>query len=208
MNYTKIQSATKTEIEEVRKRVGFQLYFDKKIVPVMPDYFSGSFAVDFNLNNNKCNCPLHGEDTPSFSIKTWTDGSTTFNCFGCNRKGDIVKLHMYFMEEHYNEHLSYAQAAKQLYDEFILGRLATTNIVNTKIKLESDAPVMLSTVMEQAKFQMCVNKLELFLQKREIDIDKKLKFYKYMDKLNYLVTNNLLNATEAKNELESVYKEL
>lgn len=208
MTYTKIKTASKTEIEEVRKKVGFQLYFDKKIVPVMGDYYSGSFYVDFIAHNNKCNCPLHGEDTPSFSLRTWSDGSVTFKCFGCDKSGDIIKLHVYFMAEHYNEHISYQEAAKQLYDEFILGRLASTNLVNTKIKLESDKPTALSSVVEIAQFQMYMNKLELFLQKRELDYSSKLEFYKYMDKLNYLVNNNLLNATEARKELESVYKQL
>lgn len=37
-------------------------------------------------------CPFHDEKTPSFYLYTETN---TFVCFGCNEKGDVIKLCMY-----------------------------------------------------------------------------------------------------------------
>jgi hypothetical protein len=208
MQYIKIKSATKSEIEAVRKGVDFQRYFDTHIVPAMPDYYSGSHSVDFIANNNKCNCPFHTEDTPSFSLKTWVDGITTFICFGCDLKGDIVKLHQYFRQREQDVSLTYSQAAKELYDEFIEGRQVSKAPVNTNIKLKSDVVVELSTLQEKVAFQFSLDKIEKFLQNKTVDISSKAAYYSLMDKLNYLVSNNLLNATEAKNKLEEEYKKL
>jgi len=35
-------------------------------------------------------CPLHQEDTPSFTIFTGKDGAQRFQCFGCGERGDVL----------------------------------------------------------------------------------------------------------------------
>lgn len=35
-------------------------------------------------------CPLHQEDTPSFTIFTGKDGAWRFHCFGCGERGDVM----------------------------------------------------------------------------------------------------------------------
>jgi hypothetical protein len=68
--------------------------------------------------------------------------------------------------------------------------------------------VELSTLQEKVAFQFSLDKIEKFLQNKTVDISSKAAYYSLMDKLNYLVSNNLLNATEAKNKLEEEYKKL
>ena len=38
----------------------------------------------------KCLCPLHNEDTPSFTI--YSD-KNLWRCFGCNTRGSVIDLH-------------------------------------------------------------------------------------------------------------------
>ncbi|CUN87125.1 DNA primase [Clostridium disporicum] len=46
--------------------------------------------VGINLNRaNKCLCPFHSENTPSFSI---SEKKQIFKCFGCGETGDSITL--------------------------------------------------------------------------------------------------------------------
>lgn len=38
----------------------------------------------------ECTCPLHAEDTPSFTIYTGNDRVERFFCFGCKERGDVI----------------------------------------------------------------------------------------------------------------------
>lgn len=200
-----IKNATQEEIDEVRKKVDFNTYFYERVIPVYPESFHYG---DFETNGNKCGCPIHGESTPSFHLRTWNDGTTTFKCFGCDIHGDIIKFHVIF-EQHFNNRvLNYYQSAKELYDEFILGKLVTRKIGPTKIKLKSDEPIDLSSIMEQAHYYMKYYLYESILVQKELDVSKVSKYYSYIDKLTYLVQNNLLNATIASECLEDAYQEV
>lgn len=42
----------------------------------------------------KACCPLHREDTPSFTIYPGKDGIERFTCFGCGEKGDVLDFTM------------------------------------------------------------------------------------------------------------------
>ena len=59
--------------------------------------------------NFKANCPLHGENTPSFVV---SPGKQIFHCFGCGSGGDSIKLVMEI------EKLSYPEAIEKLCDEY------------------------------------------------------------------------------------------
>ncbi|WP_321337739.1 CHC2 zinc finger domain-containing protein [Breoghania sp.] len=50
------------------------------------------FGVELQRNGDEheaC-CPLHSENTPSFTIFTGSDGAERFHCFGCGERGDVV----------------------------------------------------------------------------------------------------------------------
>lgn len=200
-----IKNATQEEIDEVRKNIDFNTYFYERVIPVYPESFHYG---DFNTNGDKCGCPIHGESTPSFHLRTWNDGITTFKCFGCDIHGDIIKFHMIFEQHFNNRFLNYYQSAKELYDEFILGKVVTRRIGPKKIKLKSDAPTDLSSIMEQANYYMKYNQYEGLLSQKDLDFSKVSKYYIYTDKLTYLVKNNLLNATIASKCLEEAYQEV
>lgn len=200
-----IKSATQVEIDEVRARVDFQVYFERHVIPVYPEAFHYG---DFISNGGKAGCPLHGETNPSFHIRVWEDGVQTFKCFGCNLHGDIIKFHMYFSEQYEGRNLNYYQSAKELYDEFISGKIVKTKNILPKIKLKSDAPVDVSSLMEQANFYLKYNKYEKNLINKKVDFVKLSEYYVYVDKIYYLVKNNLLNATEASKCIDEAYNEL
>ena len=45
--------------------------------------------LDIHFENNKCCCPFHHEDTPSF---IWNPKTRTAHCFGCNRNYSILNV--------------------------------------------------------------------------------------------------------------------
>lgn len=63
-------------------------------------------TIDLNSTPTIC-CPVHQEDTPSFSYKKERD---TWRCFGaCKDGGDVIKMHMW-----YNKIRSREEAVDQL----------------------------------------------------------------------------------------------
>jgi len=55
--------------------------------------------------NYKCNCPFHGEKTPSFNV---SPARQIYHCFGCGVGGDAIKFVMEY------EKLSYPEAIEKL----------------------------------------------------------------------------------------------
>jgi DNA primase len=55
--------------------------------------------------NYKCNCPFHGEKTPSFNVNP---ARQIYHCFGCGVGGDAIKFVMEY------EKLSYPEAIEKL----------------------------------------------------------------------------------------------
>lgn len=209
-NTTKIRPNNKLTAEQlnmVRKNVDYQTYFDEIIVPNMPDYYSGFHEVHFDVRPS-CKCPVHTEDTGSFKIRTWGDGITTHYCFGCGIKGDIINLNIQIKSALFGITISSREeSARELYEEFIL-KNKVRNYSAKKMSLVADRPVELSTVDEVIKYKLGISKIEGFLNKTFIDSDEVILYYKYMDKLSYLVENNRINATVALEALESQYKSL
>jgi DNA primase len=55
--------------------------------------------------NYKCNCPFHGEKTPSFNV---SPAKQIYHCFGCGVGGDAIKFVMEY------EKLSYPEAIEKI----------------------------------------------------------------------------------------------
>lgn len=66
-------------------------------------------------SNNKANCPLHIEDTPSF---TYDDDLKTYHCFGCHRKGTAVEFLISYERIHNNKVYTQEAAIKELAERF------------------------------------------------------------------------------------------
>lgn len=56
-------------------------------------------------------CPLHNDDTPSFSV-TLKEGGWVYHCFGCERSGTIINFYM----DHYG--LPFGQALTKICKDF------------------------------------------------------------------------------------------
>ncbi len=52
--------------------------------------FQEGVTIQKNGNEWEGCCPLHQEDTPSFTIFQGRDGVERFHCFGCGERGDII----------------------------------------------------------------------------------------------------------------------
>jgi DNA primase len=60
-------------------------------------------------SNYKCNCPFHGEKTPSFVV---SPSKQIYHCFGCNVTGDSISFVMDY------EKLTYPEAIEKLAQEY------------------------------------------------------------------------------------------
>ena len=69
------------------------------------------YGIELN-KQNKCCCPFHTENTPSFSISR---KKQMFHCFGCGVGGDVISLTQKLFD------LSSIRAAEQLNSDFNLG---------------------------------------------------------------------------------------
>ena len=205
-NYTKIKKMSDADLDKVRKSIDYSEYFNTKIYPNMESYYGGQ-KIDFVATTGKCLCPFHHDDDASFHIRTWSDGVTTFKCFGCDVGGDIVKLHMKYAKEFEDREIRYGEAAQELYDEFIEGRTLGHASVGTKIRLKSDENIQSNSIMDLTNFSMALNKYEGFLRNdRMISEDAKIEYYGLADKLEYLVTHNMTPAKQASEALKTAYK--
>jgi DNA primase len=76
--------------------------------------------------NYKCNCPFHGEKTPSFTI---SPAKQIYHCFGCNVTGDSISFVMEY------EKLSYPEAIEKLADEYNFKLDYDKNIKKSNIQI-------------------------------------------------------------------------
>jgi hypothetical protein len=102
--------------KELNVNPGLRTVICKKIVQ---DIDFGQF-LETNLGLNikwragesgMCCCPLHNDDTPSFSVTRKDDG-WVFNCFGCGNAGTII----HFFMEYYG--ISFSEALARICKEF------------------------------------------------------------------------------------------
>lgn len=184
----------KEKADLVKKNVTVQKYFDKMIIPAMSFYYDGEY-IDFDAKPT-CKCPLHSEDTPSFRCYTY---SNSFYCFGCGEGGDIITLHIKFMDINMATKVTFEQAVTYLYETFIQGKESTFK----QTTFESDEP--LSTNLELIRFYKFRNDMEYsMLRDGDTALTKKIVAYSQMDNLDKLVNMNLMNATDALEALHRV----
>lgn len=177
----------------IKKNVTVQNYFDKMIIPAMSFYYDGEY-VDFE-SKPTCKCPLHSEDTPSFRCYTY---SNSFYCFGCGEGGDIIALHIKFMDINMATKVSFEEAVNYIYDTFVQGKEKTIRTTT----FDSEEP--LSTNIELIRFYKFRNELEYsMLKDNDTNLNKKILAYSQMDNIDKLVGMNLMNATDA---LDALYK--
>jgi hypothetical protein len=185
--------------KEIKEKVSIPRYFDEIIIPQLEGYYS-DYTVDFEAKPT-AKCPLHDEDTPSFRFYSDTD---SFFCFGCRAAGDVIALHQKFSLKQNGTLPYYKDAAEFLYKYFIQGQESTT-VFQKPAKLMPD--IELSTKHEMLAFGGMMHNIESRLMASGLEIVTKREIWRMIDTYSILVHKNLLNATEAKKEVERAYQE-
>lgn len=174
-------------------------YFKSIILKDIPEFYS-DYSVDFEARP-VVKCPLHGENTPSLR---YYEETNSFYCFGCRVGGDIIKLHMEYMDKCVGESVTFPAAVEFLYKRFIEGRqvekapqknYANKVISNTEYK---------STIVEIMMFNRYTNELETRLMRdREMAMYDRVEMYIFIEEIEKLVSTNTLNAKKAIDILKS-----
>ncbi|HOJ09028.1 MAG TPA: DNA primase [Clostridiales bacterium] len=113
----------------------------------MYNYFNDEFIEEIRVNNDIVDvvseyvhlekkgryyfglCPFHNEKTPSFSV---TPALQIFNCFGCNKGGNVIHFIMNI------ENLDFAEAVKFLADRAGIRLPDEKNVNDEEYKLKKD----------------------------------------------------------------------
>lgn len=135
-----------------------------------------SYELDETNKMIKCPFPDHDDGTPSFSYNL---DKKLFNCFGCDRGGDIINLHYYMMKLE-NERYTRIKAVKDLSKEY---GIKIPNLYRTELKT--------GIVNKYTKKDVDLNNLKEEFYKEKIkgyevvikglDDDKRIKLYRWID---------------------------
>ena len=182
------------ERERIREVVSIPQYFEDVIVPQLNGYYADG---DINFEYKPyVKCPLHFEDTPSLR---YYEDTKTFGCFGCRRGGDVVNLHIYFIEAISGEKPSYAEAIKWLSDRYVKGK--DVGVANKK-KVDTN----LNSTVDLIKFGRFVREMEMLLKKDNMVLEDKVSIYNDMDYAKYLVKKNLATAKKCEEEIDKLVR--
>jgi len=195
---------SREERETLCRALDYQTYFDKFIVPNKEGYYP--YGVDFVASNRRCNCPLHPEDTPSFSLYDKNGvGYFRWHCFGCSKDGDILDLHYNFSRDELNRKITLRQAYDELKKAFLDGGASITlGGAATRIKLASDENKEISSVEDLQEYYDTRNKIESYFMSELGDcvpVSIKTEIYNLLDKFDIIIDNNLENAKEVSDKL-------
>ena len=186
---------------EVKNKVTIPMYFYRIIVPQLGSYYD-NYPVNFDAKIVVC-CPLHDEDTPSFR---YYEGTSSFYCFGCQRGGDIVELHRYFAEKHNGTKPTRDEAIAFLYDYFIKNNEAAEFI---DVSTQSIKDERLNTDIDIVKLNVYRFNLEQSLTfDQNIKLDIKKQLWNVLDKIDNLLSNNLILASDAEKFIKLKVNEL
>lgn len=130
-------------------------------------------------------CPLHDDINPSMGIVIGKSGEELFHCFGCNRWGNIVKLHKGVSMRLFNKHLNDNDSLKEL-----------CSIFNVPFDTFSEVEENNSESSDDIKIELAVkeglNKFELYDFRRLMTEGKiKKKPIGYFNTITMMMVNEL-----------------
>ena len=108
------------------------------------------FYTDRKIVKGKCNCPLHNEKTPSFSVD---EVKQLYYCFGCAAGGDIFK----FVQQYIG--CDFRTAVQMIDNDFGLGLLNERISVKAQIKLREAKQKRKVELQEQERKNAMYNEL-------------------------------------------------
>lgn len=160
-------------------------------------------SVDLYLKN-KVICPLHDEDTPSFTYFPKTD---SYFCFGCESGGSIINLHTALMrleDKNYNKVKAVLFLAKHynlkipnIFDESV-DEVVANSVFKKRNKINLDKPISMSLAKISNLLEERIGKL--FSE----DYDKAVKLANKKDS----IYQNNLGEEQTAVLLEAVYNKI
>lgn len=181
---------------EVKNKVTIPMYFYRIIVPQLGSYYD-NYPVNFDNKIVVC-CPLHDEDTPSFR---YYEATSSFYCFGCQRGGDIVELHRHFAEKQNGTKPDRDEAIAFLYDFFIKNNEAAEFIDASTQHIQDEK---LNSDSQIVKFNIYRYGLEQSITfDSTIKLEVKEKVWELLDKVDLLLSKNLIKTNDAEKYIKS-----
>lgn len=196
------QSEIKLMAASVKANVTIPMYFYNIIIPQLGSYFD-NYPVNFDNDPRAC-CPLHDEDTPSFR---YYEDTNSFYCFGCQKGGDVIYLHMYFAEKMNGKRPTKDEAIAFLYQYFVQGHESETFIdkstqtIDSKEKLNTDTEIVKLNI-----YRMNLEKSLTF--DKNISLDVKKQLWELLDNVDMLLSKDLIKADNAEKYIKQKVKEL
>ena len=187
---------------QVLANVTIPMYFYNIILPQLGSYFD-LYPVNFDNDPRAC-CPLHDEDTPSFR---YYEDTSSFYCFGCQKGGNIINLHMYFAEKMNGTMPSKEEAISFLYNYFIKGKENETTFIHAN-QQKVDKEQKLNTDVEIVKFNYYRSNLEQSITfDKTLKMEVKVQLWEELDHIDILLSKNLIKADDAEQYLRAKVKE-
>ena len=196
------QSEIRTMELSVKANVTIPMYFYNIVVPQLGNYYD-TYPVNFDIDPRAC-CCLHDVDSPSFR---YYEDTSSFYCFGCNKGGNIINLHMYFAEKMNGKRPSKEEAIAFLYQYFVKGKYSETFI--DKSAQTIDIKEKLNTDIEIVKFNIYRVNLEKSITfDKSISLSVKKQLWELLDSVDMLLSKDLIKASNAENYIKHRVREL
>ena len=201
-NGVRKQSEVKRMAVAVKANVTIPIYFYTIIIPQLGSYFD-NYPVNFENDPRAC-CPLHDEDTPSFR---YYEDTNSFYCFGCQKGGDVVNLHMYFAEKINGKKPDRDEAIAFLYQYFVQGHESETFI--DKAAQTIDGNEKLNTDTEIVRLNIYRMNLEKSLTfDKNITLKAKEQLWAVLDNIDMLLSKDLIKADNAEEYIKQKVREI
>jgi hypothetical protein len=189
----------KAKYAEVKNKVTIPMYFYSVIIPQLGNYYD-LYPVNFDVKPVVC-CPLHDEDTPS--CRYYPD-TNSFYCFGCQKGGDVIWLHRYFVEKINGELPSSEVAVSFLYDFFIKNKEVKSYLPDTVVKEQR-----LNEDKDIVKLNVYRYNLEQNISfDNSVSLEAKKVIWEELDNIDILLSENKIVASEAEKYLKNKVKEV
>ena len=121
-------------------------YYKNFVMPINPRHFK--------IKSDKMMvCPLHDDINPSMGIIYNGSGDEIFHCFGCNKWGSIVDLHMGVCRRLLRKYLNEEEALKDLCRIF--------NIPIEKVKLPDNDKKVDESIQQELAIRKAIDRFDI-----------------------------------------------
>lgn len=191
----------------VIKEVSIIDYMQDIVIAELNSYYD---EMPFQYKN-VCRCCLHSEKTASMRYYEDTD---SFYCFGCDTGGNVIRLHMEFVQRNKGIEITYEEAVEFLYNYFIMQN-KTVEMHKEKSRIGLTAEEIDAIMQEEnavnennvalMRFGKAVGKVEQVLaESLTLPLEAKQGMYNTIDTLEILVDTRNINVDAALESLKAI----